>query len=108
MRKFISLPLFLLIVCAASAAEKKWIPADRAVACAEASDKALCARLLDILDRDQLPRYAELNDPDNPERKADIARADAQNIVEIEEIIANVGWPASIGVTRVVTPLTWR
>ena len=107
MRKLISLPLFLLIVCAASAAEKKWIPADRAVACAEASDKALCARLLDILDRDQLPRYAELNDPDNPERKADIARADAQNIVEIEEIIANVGWPAKSLVGQKASGAVW-
>ncbi len=94
MRKFISLPLFLLLVCGASAAEKKWIPADRAVACAEASDKTLCARLLDIVDRDQFPRYADLNDPGNAQIKEDIARADARNIVEIEEILAKHGWPS--------------
>ena len=33
MHKLISLTFLLLFVCAASAAEKKWVPADRAVAC---------------------------------------------------------------------------
>lgn len=72
----------LLLACTASAAEKKWIPADRAVACAEATDKDLCGRPLTLLDRDQLPRYADLNDPDNPQHKEDIARADTRNIAE--------------------------
>jgi hypothetical protein len=93
MRKFIFVPLSLLLVCAASAAEKKWIPADRAVACAEASDKALCAQLLDLVDRDQVARYADINDPDNPKLEEELTRADAQNIAELEVILAKHGWP---------------
>jgi len=93
MQKLASLSLFLLLACAATAAEKKWIPADRAVACAEAKEKELCARLLDILDRDQFPRYAALNEPENPQREEEVARADAQNIVELETILAKHGWP---------------
>ena len=107
MHKFAFLALLLLLACAASAAEKKWIPADRAVACAEATDKDLCARLLTILDRDQVPRYADLNDPGNPQRKEDVARADAQNIVELEEIIAKVGWPGKSLVGTKASGAVW-
>jgi hypothetical protein len=94
MRKFIFVSLCLLLVCAVSAAEKNWIPADRAVACAEASDKALCAQLLDMGDRDQVPRYAHIKDPGNPKLEEELARADAQNIAELEVILAKHGWPA--------------
>jgi hypothetical protein len=40
-----TLLMFVLAISLSPAAfaEKKWIPADRAVACAEASDKELCA-----------------------------------------------------------------
>lgn len=93
MHKVAAVLLALSVVCTAFAAERKWIPADRSVACAEAKEKELCAQLLTILDRDQVPRYAHLNDPDNPQRKEDVARADAQNIIELEEILAKRGWP---------------
>jgi hypothetical protein len=107
MHKFACLALPLLFVCAVSAAEKKWIPADRSVACAEATDKDLCARLLTILDRDQVPRYADLNDPGNPLHKEEIARAGAQNIAEVEEIIAKAGWPGKSLVGAKASGAVW-
>ena len=91
MRKLLT--FIALTATVAFAAEKKWIPADRAVACAEAQDKALCAQLLDMVDRDQFARYAEINDPDNDERDKEVDRVDDQNIIELEEIIAKHGWP---------------
>lgn len=93
MRKLLTF-LLLGATVSAFAAEKKWVPADRAVACAQAEDKALCAQLLDMVDRDQVARYAELNDPDNPERDQEVDRVDDANIVELEAIIAKVGWPS--------------
>jgi len=92
---------------AAFAAEKKWIPADRAVACAEAQDKALCAQLLDMVDRDQFARYAEINDPDNDERDKEVDRVDDENIVELEEIIAKHGWPGKSLVGMKASGAVW-
>ena len=94
MRKLATvLVLTTIAVSAFAQAQKKWIPADRAVACAEATDQALCAQLLDLVDRDQFARYAEINDPGNAALKDATARVDAANIIELEAILEKVGWP---------------
>jgi hypothetical protein len=46
-----------------------------------------------MLDRDQIARYAALNDPDNAALEKEIERVDDENIIELEAIIAKVGWP---------------
>lgn len=96
-----------LVATAAFAQKKEWRPADRAVACAEAQDKALCAQLLDMVDRDQFARYAELNDPDNKELNVETERVDAENIVELEKILAKVGWPGKSLVGAKASGAVW-
>ncbi|HEU4887337.1 MAG TPA: DUF6624 domain-containing protein [Thermoanaerobaculia bacterium] len=107
MRKLLPVLLLATLLAPAAFAEKKWIPADRQVACAEARDKDLCARLLTILDRDQVARYAALNDPDNAEREKEVDRVDAENIVQLEEIIARVGWPGKTLVGGKASGAVW-
>ena len=105
MRKL--LILAALIATAAFAQKKEWRPADRAVACAEAQDKTLCAQLLDMLDRDQVARYAQINDQDNKALEQEVERVDDENIIELEAVLAKVGWPGKTLVGPKASGAVW-
>jgi len=66
-----------------------WKNADPAVDCAGASDKALCAQLLAMRDRDQQARYADLEKGDTPAVK----KIDAENLAQLDAIVAAHGFP---------------
>lgn len=108
MRKLAAVLVFTTIAVSSYAQnQKKWIPADRAVACAEARDKDLCAQLLTLVDRDQFARYAEINDPGNEALKKETERVDDENIVELEAILEKHGWPGKTLVGTKASGAVW-
>lgn len=76
-----------------------WKNADPAVDCAGASEKALCAQLLAMRDRDQQARYAVNGHDDTPE----IKKLDAENLAQLDAIVAAHGFPtkAMVGIKGV-------
>ncbi|HJW92088.1 MAG TPA: DUF6624 domain-containing protein [Thermoanaerobaculia bacterium] len=66
-----------------------WKNADPAVDCASASDKALCAELLAMRDRDQQARHAVMGKDDTPE----IHKIDHDSLAELDAIVAKHGFP---------------
>lgn len=69
--------------------KRVWKNADPAVDCAGASDKALCAQLLAMRDRDQQARYAAIGQDDTPE----IRKVDTENLAQLDAIVAARGFP---------------
>jgi heme-degrading monooxygenase HmoA len=76
-----------------------WKNADPAVDCAGASDKALCAQLLAMRDRDQQARHAVNGKDDTPE----IRKIDTENLAQLDAIVAAHGFPtkATVGIKGV-------
>lgn len=72
---------------------RAWIPADPTVLCVEAQDKALCAELLEIRDRDQIVRRKWMENRSDPALQAEVNEVDRLNLVRIEEIIGERGYP---------------
>ena len=83
--------LLLLLLSPQSA----WKPADPNLFCNDAKDKQLCAELLGIRDRDQEVRHRWIADMKNEALKAEVAQVDRENLVRIEAIIAERGWPGT-------------
>ena len=69
--------------------ERGWKNADPALDCAGASDKALCAQLLGMRDRDQQARHAVNGKDDTPE----IKKIDTDNLAQLDAIVAAHGFP---------------
>jgi len=69
--------------------KRVWKNADPAVDCAGASEKALCAQLLAMRDRDQQARYAVNGKDDTPE----IRKIDTENLAQLDAIVAAHGFP---------------
>jgi hypothetical protein len=91
-----ALILTLLFVAASGmSAEKKWIHEDPEKICALVKDKVLCADLLAIRDRDQIPRYDALNHPDDKNLEAVIRKVELENLERIDVIIRKHGWPGT-------------
>jgi len=66
--------------------KRVWKNADPAVDCAGASEKAFCAQLLAMRDRDQQARYADLDTPA-------LKKIDAENLAQLDAIVAAHGFP---------------
>jgi hypothetical protein len=70
-----------------------WNPLDPAKLCAGVQDPVLCARLLDMNNKEQIARRKWLADRDNKEIQAEVERIDAANFAELAAIIDRHGWP---------------
>ncbi len=73
--------------------EAGWIPADPAVECADVPEKALCAELLELRDKDQIPRHRLLESPQDPRLAAELEKVDAENLARLLKILDDRGWP---------------
>jgi heme-degrading monooxygenase HmoA len=62
-------------------------------ACHDAKDKALCAELLAIEQRDQSVRARAMADSQNIALISEMNKTDRENLARVEAIIAKVGWP---------------
>ena len=82
-----------LALPAAGLAQAQWVPPDPKVACASAADRALCAELLAVRDRDQAVRYRELDEGATPAVVQETSRVDRENLARVEAIVAARGWP---------------
>ncbi|MEA2337137.1 MAG: hypothetical protein QOE82_1144 [Thermoanaerobaculia bacterium] len=74
-------------------AQQTWKPSDPAVHCTDAKDIKLCTELLSIRDRDQEARSRWIADIKNEQLRGDVARVDKENLVRVEQILAEDGWP---------------
>ena len=84
-----------------------WIPPDPAQACADAKDKQLCAKLLAIRDRDQFVRRKWLANREDKAIAAEVESVDQENLVAIEKIIAEHGYPGKSLVGEKASGAAW-
>lgn len=77
----------------AAADGTQWNPLDPARYCADVKDPVLCARLIEMTNRDQIVRRKWLADRANKEIHAEVESVDAANLRELVEIIDRHGWP---------------
>ncbi len=80
---------------------------DPAIFCKDAKDKTLCAELLSIRDRDQEVRHRWIADMKNEALKAEAEKVDKEDLVRIEAIIAQYGWPTRSLVGRSAGDAAW-
>lgn len=77
----------------APASATGWNPLDPARLCAGVQNPVLCARLIDMTNKDQIARRKWLADRDNKDIQAEVQRVDAANFNELVAIIDQHGWP---------------
>lgn len=105
----LTLLLFLVSfpLLAQTQVSRAWIPADPAVLCVNAQDKVLCAELLEIRDRDQIVRRKWLENRSDPALQAEVNSVDQANLVRIEEIIKERGYPGQSMVGQKAAGAAW-
>ena len=97
----------LFVATSAVSAEKHWVHEDPAKLCASVKDKALCADLLSIRDRDQIARYDALNHPDDKNLEEAIRKVHRENLERIDAIIREHGWPGASLVGEKASGSAW-
>ena len=100
-----------LVLAAALSDQQKtttaWIPRDPAKECSGVKDPKLCADLLAITDRDQIVRHKWLANRDDKSLQDEVKEVDTTNLVQIEAILKEHGWPSKALVGEKAAGAAW-